>query len=353
MAYRVGISGLRRGVSLARVFPLLPDCQVVAGCDPDAAARSSFGSGFAGVDLFADYEEMLASGLDIVVVASPVPRHCEQTLAGLESGCHVLQEVVLAPTVEECRAIFDGVQAHPQQKFMLAENCCYWAHILSWAELWQREEIGDLLYAEAEYIHDCRSLMYRDGSPTWRATLPPIHYCTHSLGPLLKVTGARCVTACGLATASKLDPGPDRQDMEVGIFQTDTGATIKILAGFRVVREPSFHYYSVYGTRGCLETERPPAPQRTNAFLERIPHLQNMIEIPLGLDVPRAPAGAGVGGHGTAEYFMVRDFVDAIRDDATPPIDIHAALEMSLPGLCAHQSALSGGRPIEIPNWRA
>lgn len=352
MNYRIGISGLRRGASLARVFPLLPDCRVAAACDPDPAILDAFGVHFPEASLFATYEEMLDAGLDIVVVASPVPLHAAQTLAALDSGCHVLQEVYLAPTVEECRAICESVQAHPRQKFMLAENCNYWAHILSWRELWNQDAVGELLYAEAEYVHDVRGLMYRDGQPTWRATLPPIHYCTHSLGPLLKVTGARCVTACGLATPSKLDPGAGHFDLEVGIFQTDGGATIKILAGFRVQREPAFHYYSIYGTSGCLETARPPAAMKTHAYLKSVPHLQGMIEIPLGLDIPRAPAGAGVGGHGTAEYYMVRDFVESIRQDTTPPIDIHAALDMALPGLCAHQSALQGGRPVEIPDWR-
>jgi predicted dehydrogenase len=352
MTYRIGISGLRRGVGLARVFDLLSDCQVIAACDPERGALDAFGARFPGARLFTRYEAMLGAGLDIAVVASPVPLHCAQTLAALDAGCHVLQEVCLGQTVEECRAVLEMVRAHPGQKFMLAENCCYWSHILSWEELWRQGALGELLYAEAEYIHDVRTLMAgSDGAPTWRATLPPIHYCTHSLGPLLKVTGDRCVTACGLATRSRMDPGPDHLDMEVGIFQTASGATIKILAGFRLVREPSFHYYSLYGTRGCLETARPPAALRTLAFLEQVPHLQNMIEMPLGLDIPRAPSGAAAGGHGTAEYYMIQDFMESVRNDTDPPIDIRAALEMSLPGLCAHQSALRGGQPVPVPDW--
>ena len=42
---------------------------------------------------------------------------------------------------------------------------------------------------------------------------------------------------------------------------------------------------------------------------------------------------------------MVRDFLSSIRHGRPAPIGIDAALEMSVPGLCAHQSALNGGTP--------
>ena len=355
MTYRVGVVGLRRGAGPAGVFNLLPDCRLVAGCDTDPAAIARFEAAYPGARGFPDYAAMLAEGLDIVVVGTPIPAHAAQTVAALEAGCHVLQEVTLADTFEGCRAILEAVQAHPRQKFMLAENCCYWAYILAWRELWSRGALGAFMYAEAEYVHDIRHLLrHPDGTPAWRASRPPIVYCTHSLGPLLKVTGERCVSACGLHSGSKLEPDLGHLDFEVGIFQTASGGVIKVLRGQAVAREPAYHYYSIYGTKGCLETSRPPvSPGQTHAYFDAIPHLRNMIQIPIGNDVAQVPAAALRGGHGTLEYLMVQDFMASVRDDTTPPIDIYAALEMTLPGLCAHQSALQGGAPVAIPDWRA
>ena len=54
MAYRVGISGLGRGVGPARIFALMPDCTVVAGCDPDPAARPSPAEAAAEIELLVD-----------------------------------------------------------------------------------------------------------------------------------------------------------------------------------------------------------------------------------------------------------------------------------------------------------
>ena len=351
--YRVGISGLRRGASLARVFALIPECQIAAACDPDAHRLHAFGAEHPKAALCANYHDMLEVGLDVVVVATPLPQHCAQSIAALDAGCHVLQEVPLGQSVDDCYALLSAVRAHPRLKFMLAENCCYWAHIQSWVEMYAQGLIGTLTYAEAEYVHDVRSLMRNpDGTPTWRASLPPIHYCTHSLGPLLWVTGERCVSAVGMATPSKLDPELASPDIEVGLFETATGAAIKVLCGFKIVREPSFHYYSIYGTQGCLETERPPGTMQTHAYLGQAPHTHNMAVLPLAESRHDAPREARAGGHGTAEYDMIRAFLRSICDDTVPPVDIYRALDMALPGLCAHHSAAQGGQPVPIPDWR-
>jgi len=350
---KVGIAGARRGATLASVFALMHDCEVVAACDPDTSRLEEFGIRFPGAVLCTDLADMLEKGLDVAVIASPVPMHCEQSVAALEAGCHVLQEVTLAQNLEECREILQAVQSHPRQKFMLAENCCYWAHILSWKEMYAQGLLGQFQYAEAEYIHDVRLLMRdEDGRVTWRGRLPPIHYCTHSLGPLLWVTGDRCITATGFVVLPRLGPENGSPDMELGVFSTAGGATVKILIGFRVVREPSFHYYSIYGTKGCLETVRPPKQLATVSYLSQVPYLQNMIEMPLGHSMPGASRDAEKGGHGTAERDMVAAFVRSILSDTDPPIDIYRALDMAVPGLCAHESAQQGGKPIELPVWR-
>lgn len=156
--YKVGIAGLRRSVGPAHIFAIMPECEIAAGCDPDPGALEYFGQQFPGAKLFTNYQAMLEMGLDIVYVGTPMPAHRDQTVAALEAGCHVLQEVTLANTLQECRDIYEAVKAHPKQKFMLAENNCYLGHIMSWQEMWAQGKLGQFMYAEAEYVHDIRSL---------------------------------------------------------------------------------------------------------------------------------------------------------------------------------------------------
>jgi predicted dehydrogenase len=349
--FRIGIIGAGRGFSQANAFVGMPDCEIAAICDLDESRLEEFTRRFPGATGYTDYTDMLGTGLDIIVVASPMPWHARHSIAALEAGAHVLQEVSLASNLEECESLVRAARAHPRQKFMLAENCCYWAHILSWQAIAAQGLLGQFMYAEAEYVHDVRTLL-RDaqGRPTWRASLPPIHYCTHSLGPLLKVTGERCISASGLSCGSKLNPDLGNSDAEVGIFQTASGGVIKVLCAFGIRREPAFHYYSLYGTKGTLETARPPSPLATSAYLEAMPFTHGMSQIPLDYNVPGLEATGG--GHGTAEWLMVQDFMRCVRGDSTPPIDIYTALDMAVPGLCAHESALRGGNRVPVPDWR-
>ena len=347
---RVGVAGLRRGAGLLRTFAMHPGVQVVAACDADPTQLESIGKQCDVPALYEEYADLLKHDLDVVVVATPMPLHTAHAVAALDAGRHVFSEVPAVVSIEEAQALVAAVKRSPG-KYMLAENCCYWAFIESWRETVQAGGIGKVLYAEAEYVHDCRSLM-RDaqGNLTWRAGLPPILYCTHSIGPLLWITGDRCATAVGMHTGCNVAPDLGAIDMEVGIFRADSGAVFKVLCGFSVVREPAFHYYTLYGTQGSLERAR--GEDKTLGYFLGDPNTKGMTTFPLSINHTDAPAGATVGGHGTCEYYMVAGFLDALREDREPPIDIHRALDMTLPGVCAHLSAQRGGQPVPVPNSR-
>jgi len=208
------------------------------------------------------------------------------------------------------------------------------------------------VYAEGEYIHDLGSLAYdEDGNKTWRASLPPIMYPTHDLGPILRIMQDRVVTAVGMHTGCRKRPETGNIDMEVGIFRTAKGNVIKQLCGFSVAKEPAHHWFCIYGTKGQIESPRTPDGKHL-MWLEDMPALTRSIELPLGTNHRGAPPEALAGGHGTSEYFMVNDFVRSILDDTKPPIDVYEAMDWTLPGICAHISAEAGGEPVEVPDPR-
>lgn len=64
---------------------------------------------------------------------------------------------------------------------------------------------------------------------------------------------------------------------------------------------------------------------------------------------PSAPPEARKGGHGTSGHFMIRDFLKAVATGSQPSIDIVRAIEMTVPGLVAHESAMQGGVWLDVP----
>lgn len=350
---RVGVAGLRRGKGFVGVLAAHPGAELIAVADLDSQVCGRVAGEFDVPRRCADFDDLLRQELDAIVIATPAPLHADQSIAALEAGLDVLCEVPAVWNLEEARALVHAVE-NSVGSYMLAENVNYLDRTVAWKQFIDDGHLGAIFYAEAEYVHDCGPLFTdADGKPTWRASMPPIHYCTHSLGPLLAWTGDRCVSASGLHTGSRVRPDLGTIDMEVGILQTAAGSVFKLLCGFSVVSEPARHWYCVYGTQGMLESGRSADSPDRGYIAAR--HEQTTG--PAADVVPAArrqlPPNAVGGGHGHSEWFLVDDWLSALLAGTPPPIDVYAGLDMTLPGICAHLSAQQGGQPVDILDPRA
>ncbi len=355
--HRVGLVGLQRGGGLIGVFAGDPRVEVTALCDLDPAVLSELGQSYRVPDrhLYTHYDDLLAAPIDIVVIATPIQLHAGQAIAAMESGKDVLSEVTAAWTLAECEQLVEAVK-RTRRVYMMAENACYFHFICQWQEWLTRGRLGKVFYAEAEYVHDLRGTI-RDpqtGRLSWRAQRPPLCYCSHSLGPLLVMMQDRIVQATGAGCGYDIMPdlGPGCMNMEVALFKTQKGAVIKLLRSSVAPREPAIHFYSLYGTKGCLESGREGGWETSRGRLyvegEMSPE-QGLQIIDCPIADPAAPEDARAGGHGTTEYYLVRDFLAAVEERARPPIDVIRAVDFTAPGICAHQAAMSGLGWVDVP----
>jgi predicted dehydrogenase len=358
--YRIGLVGANRGSGLVHPFSVYPETEIAALCDLDEKRLADAAEHYRVEDryLFTSYPEFLNAPIDIVVIGTPIQLHAEQAIAALDAGKHVLSEVTAAWTIAQCEQIVNAVKRN-KQVYMLAENNCYLHYIRIWKKWIDAGRLGDIFYAEAEYIHDIRRLLWDDasGEAYWRLERPPIYYCTHSLGPLLMLMDDRVVQATGAHSGYGIVPdrGPSCLNMEVALFKTQKGAVIKVLRSQVALREPSMHYYSLYGTKGCVENGREGGWVETNGQL----YVEGEMGADRGFEVihcpnsdPEAPPEAFGGGHGTIEYSLVRDFIDTLEcGSLRPPIDVIKAMDMTVPGICAHEAAMSEGRWVDVPQF--
>lgn len=354
---KVGLVGIGRGTAYGNLFMNDPHTTVTALCDFNEEKLEKSGRDF-GLDdkhLYNKYEDFLTSGCDIVVLGTPMPYHAEQVCTAIEAGCHVLSEVTAASDLEGCERIWNTVRTH-DRKYMMAENCCYMAFALDWKKMAEEGRLGNIYYAEADYVHEIRNLIIdaETGEEKWRVHRAPLHYCSHSLGPILRMMGDDYIVSC-TASGNKATIIPHEGDgfidMQVALFRTKNGATIKVLRSSVATRKTPLCAYSVYGTKGMVETGR---TSYTNTGLRYIEgEDEKCVPIDISPADPNAPEEAKLGGHGTSEYYLVRDFLDSIIYDKKPGVDIVRALDMSVPGFIAHEAAMKGGVWLDIPLfWR-
>jgi len=353
MKLRCGVAGLGRGKAFIKAFANIEECEVVAVCDPNPATHE----GLSGLKTYREYEQFLDESLDIVAIISPGPVHAKQSLAALERNINVICETPCVYSIEEAQAVVKAVEK-TGLKYMLAENYIWMGWFTALQEMAAEGKFGEILYAEGDYTHDCRDIMLadeggfvpyaeRDQHPhahkTWRATdLPPIQYCSHTLGPILRLMDDRVISAYGLSIRGKAGPDLAPTDLESALFETEKGAVIRLTNGFTVAHPAAF-YYNFVGTRGSAKFFR--AGGTTAKYWTELGGKPGRWE-ELSVEFAKRRDGR------SDLEVMLGEFVESVRGDTKPPIDIYESMDMTIPGIIAHQSGLQGGVKLEVPNLR-
>jgi hypothetical protein len=240
--------------------------------------------------------------------------------------------------------------------YNLAENYPFTAAQMYIARKWREGLFGELMYAEGEYVHEIRSLAYTyiDGVPivpghtlhNWRSWLNFHFYCTHSLGPMMHVTGTRPTRVVALPGVHCLPGYPPGKRGGLGgvapsLINMDNGAVVKNLMGGTTNDSHIFRYW---GTKGSAEINN-------GLFLR----------LGAGGDCPKMAVNADWGeltplaekmGHGGGDFFVLYYFARQILYGTPAPWDIYSAADVTIPGILGYRSSLENGKPYDVPNFR-
>lgn len=138
------------------------------------------------------YKKMLAETKpDLVYVVTPWEWHAPMAIDAMNAGAHVCVEVPLTTSIAEC---WDVVNTSEKTKkhCMMLENVNYGRDELMFLNMCRQNLFGELLHAEAAYIHELRGQMNHvdngRGTGSWRtyhwAKKSGNLYPTHGLGPV-------------------------------------------------------------------------------------------------------------------------------------------------------------------------
>ena len=352
---RIGLVGARRGLFVPMACRIIGGMQVVAVHDTLEENAAAAAAEIPDCKVFGPdgWEAFLASGINAAVIASPIPFHAAQSIACLERGIHVLCEVTATASLDEAMRLASAANAS-SATYTLAENCCFLDGIELFKRITRAGLLGRVFHAEGSYLHDCRHLYCNpDGSRTWRGEGGLGVYCTHPLGPILDIMDDRITQVTCVATpVDTVVPGMPGIGNHQMLLRTAKGGSIMLRVD-HMSPQPYRMQVQVQGSAGVCEliygqdTEPRICMSGEHAWSPATPYIERFIP-----DRMAPVAGADRLGHDTMEYWMLKEWAAALHDGTPVPIDVHRALDYTLPGIVAQASALQGGVALPVPDSR-
>lgn len=359
---KFGIFGLGRGSGFYDGVAA-NNGEVVAVCDFDEEKLRKAKEDHPGVVTYTDFDEFINhEGLEAVFLCNYFHEHTPYAIKALEKNIHVLSECTSNISMGEGVALVRAVEKN-KAYYMIAENYPFMKCNQEMRKVYRSGVLGKALFAEGEYNHPIISQeeinKYCPNSKHWRYHIPRIYYITHSLGPLMYITGAfpKRVTAMPIFGPLNEENGggslywrlPDRSAVVTCLNDDDSV--------FRVTGWSHFgghaNSYRVCGELG----------QMMNPFGENDKVLLsfNKIHTPEGMPrestyeadfEPESKAAAERAGHGGGDFFIVREFFNSIRENRKPLFDEYFATTMASVAILGHRSAMEYGKPYDIPDFR-
>ncbi len=389
---RVGFIGVgARGSGHVNQMMTLDGVDVIAICDnhPPTLARSianvvkkghpkpaEYGNGDE------DYKRMLErKDIDMVIIATPWQLHAPMCIAAMLAGKHAFTEVPAALTVEECWQIVDTSE-QTGKHCMMMENCCYGREELFCLNIVRQGLLGQLLHAEAAYVHELRGQMNEvaHGTGSWRT----FHYAkrngnlypTHGLGPVAQYLGinrgdrfdymsAVASPALGRGLFAKAKFPPDHQwnkitqwncgDMVTTIIKTALGRSLMVQWDETSPRPYSRHNL-IQGTKGTFAGY----PNRlacegltpnTHEWTEEAKLEEIMKKFEHPLFVKMGEMAKKNGGHGGMDWLMLWRVVTCLREGQPLDQDVYDAAAWSVIGPLSEKSIANRSASMDVPDF--
>lgn len=352
---KIGVLGAGRGLSLANGAKANA-MQIVAVCDTyeDLAKRTAQRLD---CQYYTDYGKMLDSDIDAVIVANYATEHVWAVKQALAADKHVLSECMACFTMAEAVELVEAVEAS-KKVYYFAENYPFFVQNLEMKRIYESGRLGKFVYGEGEYIHPISAVQMANlysGEQHWRAWLAATYYCTHSMGPIINITGAMPVKVNAFVFPYDYDDPQHTLSLRQGdcgsvlMCRMDNEAVVKIIP-WASLRDHG-QRYRICCNRGTMEYNQGEARLRVHQepYDTDDASILNQWYTP---SLPAEYAEAKQHGHGGGDYFTSYYFAKAIREGGTPLIDVYKAVAMTMIGIQGYRSALDNSNTYEIPDLR-
>ena len=360
----IAIVGLGFGAEFIPIYQRHPDANMYAICQRDEEKLNKVGDSFGVEKRYTDFDQLIKDpSVDAVHINTPIQNHAEQSLKALYAGKHVACTVPMATSVEDCRKIVEAVES-TGLTYMMMETVVYSREFLFVEEMYKKGELGKLQFLRASHQQEMA------GRPGYWEGLPPMHYATHCVGPVVALANADAeyVSCFGSGRIdehliSKYGSPFAIESCHIKFRDSDLSAEVtrSLFNTARQYRES----FDVYGSLKSFEW----------TLIEHEPSVIHVGEVPEKVSIPdfadRLPepirpfTTGGVydasdnqhlsfiqgSGHGGSHPHLVNEFVNALQQGRAPFPDARQSANITCVGILAHESAMNGGEKIYLPEF--
>jgi len=338
-----------------------------------------------------DFENMVKrDDIDGVIIATPWEWHVPMALATMNAGKYAGLEVSATVKLQESWDLvntFEKTGSH----CMLLENVCYRRDVMAVLNMVRENLFGEITHLECGYEHDLRHVKFNDGKQAygggvefgekgfseakWRTQHSVDRngdlYPTHGLGPVAEMIninrGNQFLYLTSMASKGvalhkyivdkgganhpnakvKFKLGDVVQTMikcangETILITHDTNSPGPYSLGFRVQGDSGL--WMDDGNQIYVENVSAKADvwESDEAYMKKYDH---------GI-WKRFESEAVGAGHGGMDYFVLRDFINSVKNKTTPPIDVYDAAAWSAISPLSEMSIAKGSAPVQIPDF--
>ena len=356
---KLGVFGLGRGRSLFSSM-LAAGAEIVAVCEKDEIRIEEARKIAPDIAVYRNFDEFIEHPMDAVMLCNYFNEHAEYAVRCLQKNIHVLSETASNTTMA------DGVKlvraAEKSDAFyMLSEAYPFMVFNQDMRRVYREGTLGHVLFAEGEYNHPLNPnnmeevVRLRPSPEHWRNNIPRTYYITHSLAPLMYITGQRPVRVSAMPVYGY------EEDVTNPLNVRDRAAIITTLnddrSVFRITGCAAFgsheNSYRICGELGQIENVRGSG--------NKVMLNYNKWNVPDGMEEhnyykPEFPEEdkplLEKAGHGGSDFYVFREFISCIRENRRPEFDEYFATTMASVAILAHRSILEGNKAFDIPDLR-
>jgi predicted dehydrogenase len=363
---KIGLAGLGFGAEFIPIYQLHPHAELVAVCQRSKEKLNQIADHFGIPGRYTSYEDMLKDPeIDAIHINTPIPDHAEQSIAALLAGKHVACTVPMATSVEDCKRIVEA-QQQSGKCYMMMETAVYTREFFYAKELRDSGQLGRIQFLRGAHQQEMA------GWPGYWEGLPPMHYATHAVGPLLALADREADTVNCLGSGSieerlaKVYGSPFA--VESALFKLrDSNLAMEVTRSLFETAREYVESFDVYGDQLSfewqqLEEEQPVVFTGEEGKRIQVPDYGHLLPEEIRKFTTQGVYDSGDNqhlsftqgsGHGGSHPHLVHEFVMSIMENRSPFPDVYASANWTSAGLCAHESAMNGGAQVKLPQFKS